>query len=223
MHGFNSKEWAIIDAEARAVLGEGLPEEILWAVQSERSYAGSLADRERTISDIRRTQRRVKYRLLRDDGEVFGALTRLLPFCNVAQLTRLKTHCEKALERFRTAPTEAKVATLMGAASPQGRVSRGVLLLSDAVRNKRFQLERRYCGKSCGGCPHGPYIYAYSHHGDDVKETYLGKNLSRLPPGLRQQFRERMAHERALRIEAKFPAQLKLKMNKARASVQRET
>lgn len=31
------------------------------------------------------------------------------------------------------------------------------------------------CGKDCGGCPHGPYRYAYRREGDKVVSEYLGK------------------------------------------------
>jgi hypothetical protein len=31
------------------------------------------------------------------------------------------------------------------------------------------------CGKGCGGCPHGPYWYAYWREGGKVKKRYVGK------------------------------------------------
>jgi len=30
------------------------------------------------------------------------------------------------------------------------------------------------CGKNCGGCPHGPYLYRVYREGDKVKTEYLG-------------------------------------------------
>jgi hypothetical protein len=33
------------------------------------------------------------------------------------------------------------------------------------------------CGKKCGGCPHGPYWYAYWREGKRLRKRYVGKGL----------------------------------------------
>ena len=40
-----------------------------------------------------------------------------------------------------------------------------------------YQLERVHCGKKCGGCPHGPYWYAYYRSGGRVVSKYIGKDF----------------------------------------------
>lgn len=38
-----------------------------------------------------------------------------------------------------------------------------------------FRCEWVKCGKECGGCPHGPYWYAYWREGKRVRKRYVGK------------------------------------------------
>lgn len=38
------------------------------------------------------------------------------------------------------------------------------------------------CGKKCGGCPHGPYWYAYWKEGGRTRKRYIGKLKDSPPP-----------------------------------------
>ena len=41
-----------------------------------------------------------------------------------------------------------------------------------------YRQERVRCGKEgCGGCPHGPYWYAYWREGGRLRSRYIGKHL----------------------------------------------
>lgn len=45
-----------------------------------------------------------------------------------------------------------------------------------------FRSEYVRCGKrGCGGCPHGPYWYAYHKAGGRTHKRYVGKHLERTP------------------------------------------
>ena len=61
---------------------------------------------------------------------------------------------------------------------PRRRVRRVIV---DQVLAIRYQLEEVRCGKNCGGCPHGPYWYAYYQlpNGRPVSR-YIGRTLDRL-------------------------------------------
>jgi hypothetical protein len=63
------------------------------------------------------------------------------------------------------------------------------ILCSAAVRNHRYQVEFRSCGKTCNHVPHGPYIYEYHYDGSIVRPRSLKGHFQWLPQKLRSQFR----------------------------------
>ena len=47
-----------------------------------------------------------------------------------------------------------------------------------------FRQERVRCGRQgCGGCPHGPYWYAYWREAGRLRSRYIGKELPRVAGG----------------------------------------
>jgi hypothetical protein len=45
-----------------------------------------------------------------------------------------------------------------------------------------YRAEYVRCGRSCGGCPHGPYWYGYWREGGRLKKRYFGRQDPRVPP-----------------------------------------
>ena len=73
-----------------------------------------------------------------------------------------------------------------------------------------FRAEFIRCGKGCGGCPHGPYWYAYQKVAGKLKKRYVGKGDPRWQEEQQQQQAEqdaaREARDRAERDQAEREA-----------------
>ncbi|TRZ66913.1 MAG: hypothetical protein D4Q77_03965 [Methanothrix sp.] len=52
-----------------------------------------------------------------------------------------------------------------------------VVLEENRLGPVTYRQERVYCGKSCKGCPHGPYWYAYWKEDGRTHTRYIGKEL----------------------------------------------
>jgi len=130
------------------------------------------------------------------DSNIYGLMDRVLIYCSRPQLKKIKQRCNALMKEMQVPPNEASCRNF----------GLRTLALSKAVRNKRFQVEWRYCnkaGKGCQGCPHGPYIYVYWHEGGTVQEAYLGRKVSRLPPSLRSEFHSVMSFYKRPRVSAR--------------------
>lgn len=52
-------------------------------------------------------------------------------------------------------------------------------IIEARIKGKVFLLQRMVrCGKSCGGCPHGPYWYGYYRHKGSFVSFYIGVELA---------------------------------------------
>jgi prefoldin subunit 5 len=65
-----------------------------------------------------------------------------------------------------------------------------------------------FCGKHCGGCPHGPYYYAYKKNSKKLEEIYIGKDseaalASRAAMQLLKLLKKKVKHERQWRTALK--------------------
>jgi hypothetical protein len=127
--------------------------------------AQAVLERARREDEKRRRERREG----RKRGELSQSLSEKLRSCNPLQLRRVKKICARYLEDHRLPPNELECD------EPRPRVKRTVLI-SVGLKNRRYRLERRDCGKNCLQCPHhGPYLYFYYRDGSIIKEKYLGK------------------------------------------------
>jgi len=139
------------------------------------------------------------------DENLYRLMDKVLWYCGVSQLKEIKRRCSALLRTMRIPPS-ADLCRNAGLRT---------LALSRTVRSKRFQLEWRYCGKDCNGCPHGPYIYVYWHEAGDVQERYLGGKISRIPPSLRSEFRALLLSKDRLQVarQLKFKGVRKWHLN----------
>jgi hypothetical protein len=63
---------------------------------------------------------------------------------------------------------------------PSNHGKRGEILEERHSGSITYRLERVSCGKSCKGCPHGPYWYGYWREGGKTHSKYIGKTLKPL-------------------------------------------
>jgi hypothetical protein len=105
----------------------------------------------------------------RPRGELTKSLKDHLRNCNTQQLRNAIALCREFLKDHRVAPSLYDC----------HRGFQGItVLVSVAVGNKRYQLERQPCGKNCAKCPnHGPYLYVYCRNG----ALFPGKSLGAYP------------------------------------------
>jgi len=130
-----------------------------------------------------RTRERREGRLL---GKLTAGLKDKLRNCNPQQLRNVMALCRTFLRDHRTAPVSRECKQRFPS----------TILVGVPVGNKRYQLERRACGKNCGNCPnHGPYLYAYYRDGSIIKQRSFGKPpfKERLPPKVRSAIRKVIA------------------------------
>jgi hypothetical protein len=117
----------------------------------------------------REAEERVKHRREgRKRGWLSASLEEKLRSCNPLHLRRVKKVCDDYLADHLGPPHDFECGE---------RYTRRVLAAVE-IRNKRYQLELRDCGKHCGRCPHGPYLYSYFRDGSIIKQKYYRKNKS---------------------------------------------
>jgi hypothetical protein len=119
-------------------------------------------------ADKRATDRREGRKL----GLLSQSLEEKLRSCNPLQLRRVKKMCDEYLKDHRSPPEEFDC---------RKRFTNRVVAVVK-LKNKRFQLEFRDCGKHCTKCPHGPYLYSYWRDGSIIKDDYHGKSPFRNIP-----------------------------------------
>lgn len=108
----------------------------------------------------------------RKQGELSDSLKEKLRACNALQLRRVKKLCDRYLRDHRLPPEPYEC----------GKHYTRSVLNSIAIKNKRYQLELRDCGKQCGGCPHGPYLYSYYRDGSIIRQLSYGKRSRETVP-----------------------------------------
>jgi hypothetical protein len=96
-------------------------------------------------------------------GELSDSLREKLRSCNPEQLKRVKRLCDAFLSDHRQPPVAMEC----------GQRYTIEVLANVVVKNKRYLLEKRSCGKECAKCPHGPYLYAYYRDGAIIKQLYF--------------------------------------------------
>ncbi|MGB9485777.1 MAG: hypothetical protein WCD04_06670 [Terriglobia bacterium] len=123
-------------------------------------------------------QRALRRREGRKVGDLSDGLVEKLRSCNPPQLRRVKRLCNEFLADHRHPPHKNECASYLTEEA----------LFSWVVKNRRYQLEMRNCGKKCGGCPHGPYLYVYQRDGSLIKPKYLKRPdwRKRLPRKIRK-------------------------------------
>ncbi len=111
-------------------------------------------------------------------GKLTNSLREKLCSCNPLQLRRVKKLCDEYLADHRAPPAKHEC---------QRRTAKA--LSSWCMKNKRYQLELRRCGrKKCQSCPHGPYLYVYHRDGSIIKEEYVKEsNYHHLPRRIRKE------------------------------------
>jgi hypothetical protein len=95
-------------------------------------------------------------------GKLSKSLREKLRNCNPLQLRNVKKLCDQYLADHRMPPLEWEC---------RKRAQRA--LCSCQMKNKRYQLELRKCGKKCGGCPHGPYLHVYHRDGSIIRDKHI--------------------------------------------------
>jgi hypothetical protein len=111
-------------------------------------------------------KRKEEQRAGRKDGLLGKSLRDSLRACNVAQLGRVKTVCNRFIEDHRRPPDESEC----------GAVYIMKVLASVCVKNRRYQLEiRRGSLRRKTVYLNGPYLYAYWRDGRLIRKQYLKK------------------------------------------------
>jgi hypothetical protein len=127
-----------------------------------------------TLERIRRESEKRKQ--ARREGRKHGALSdslqEKLRSCNPQQLKRVKKICDVYLSDHRSPPDDFEC----------GQPYTEKVLANVAVKNRRYLLELRSCGKNCQKCPHGPYLYAYHRDGAIIKQFYFRKDRLHTAP-----------------------------------------
>jgi len=128
----------------------------------------------------------------RKRGKLSSSLEEKLRACNPLQLRRVKRLCDAYLEDHRRPPEEFECR----------KVYTRCVLETIGLKNKRYQLELRDCGRHCRTCPHGPYLYSYFRDGGIIKLKYHGRGPFREVPrkvlAIIRQSSSRASHSRAV-------------------------
>jgi hypothetical protein len=135
-------------------------------------FAKATLERIRLEAEKRTKERREG----RKHGELSRSLEEKLRACNPQQLREVKSLCSLFLKDHRRPPEQLDC---------RKKYARKILA-SVGIKNVRYQLEFRDCGKHCGTCPHGPYLYAYHRDGAIIKQKYFKKgDFRRVPRKIR--------------------------------------
>jgi hypothetical protein len=137
------------------------------------SFSGERARRELQRIREKEEERVRERRQGRAEGKISHSLFEKLTACNILQLQDVKRRCNKFIKRQKAPPTELEC-------TPKYVVH---VLLSMAIRNKRFQLElRRNSARAKRLYVNGPYICAYWRDGKHVRpKNYSKKERRQLP------------------------------------------
>jgi hypothetical protein len=135
---------------------------------------GTQLNAKETLERIRKEseKRRRARREGRKRGELSESLEEKLRSCNPLQLKRVKKICDEYLADHRLPPDDFEC----------GQRYTKKILVSVPVKNTRYLLELRPCGKDCQKCPHGPYLYAYHRDGAIIKQFYYRKDQLHTAP-----------------------------------------
>lgn len=162
-----------------------MKKELPWATPYERinEYLDRIK-RESEDQDRERREGRVV-------GELSSSLLKSLRKCNPRQLRTVKKLVREYVKDHKEPPVLEEL-----------DIPRSTRVVESQVhRNKLYNLELNCCNKpTCTKCPHGPYIYFYQRNGAIFPRKQLSeKQLSRLPPGIRELLRAKRDEVRAER------------------------
>lgn len=192
-HRGANEYWRAVEEEARSIEGLAI-EDITDLIIKVRESQLSTEQVSSSTAANRKFQVDVRNAIFRHDGQIYGLLKKILSVCTPMQLRQVKKQCNHYLRCLKQPPSAYECT----------RKGQGDIIFGTSVRHKRFQIEWRFCGKDCNGCPHGPYLFAYWREANSVREDYLKRNVHRLPPSIRKVFREHLLSTGPIR-------QLKLK------------
>jgi hypothetical protein len=154
------------------------------------SFTGELARREVQRIREKEEERARDRRQGRIEGKISHSLKEKLTACNILQLQDVKRRCNKLIKRQKAPPTEWEC-------TPKYVVR---VLVSVAIRNKRFQLElRRNSARAKRLYVNGPYICAYWRDGKHVRPKNYSKEKRRQLP--RKVWREMKSYFGNLEVE----------------------